>query len=450
MSTVPFSSRAETFGADQGRVWPLGTLQLLCGAPRCYRPLVDAWERAHPGTKRTLRWLERGGFARRQPAVVADTMSGRPAAREGRAVPRYVVTARGRDLLERVEEDPRFLEERYPNTSGTHLAAVLRILRTTDVDRDEAPHGVSSATATARADIPDRSARWWLRRLVDERLVSVLDYRAADVREIVPEHWRPTRALARQLLDALEAYPHAPQHLASDLRLRRSRWLDDIDPARVAASGASDYDHDVRTQQLLAELLRSPRLETRGVFRVEPRYELGVRADVTPWRFDAASPSLRVYQPDAEVRERSPSGGVVARVAVEYERLQTRRTAWVHIEQFLGWVALTAHPSEPVVLRFVVDSPQRLRAYRELIEAFADYALDHPGRVPSSRVTLAASRTGLLRDAADPLADDVWYRVDLRGEQPHQPRLHHSEDSPYDEYFSGPPRRLASAGSPQP
>ena len=97
-------------------------------------------------------------------------------------------------------------------------------------------------------------------------------------------------------------------------------------------------------------------------------------------------------------------------------------------------------PFEPAVLRFVVDSDARVRSYVELIEAFADYCLDHPERLPHNPVLLAVASIDSVCNnpkLTDPLDDRAWYRITLPGSQAptRQPVLHDAQDSPYEEYF---------------
>jgi hypothetical protein len=93
---------------------------------------------------------------------------------------------------------------------------------------------------------------------------------------------------------------------------------------------------------------------------------------------------------------------------------------------------------EPAVLRFVVDSDARIRSYVPLIEAFTDYILDHPERLPTNPVTLAVTSAPRLLAAADPLDPRGWHRIRLPREGADtagQPVLHRKA-TPYDDYFS--------------
>ena len=55
--------------------------------------------------------------------------------------------------------------------------------------------------ALSLSGIEVRLGRWWIKRFVDRGWLVELPNKLADVREVVPEHWRVTRRLMRQLRD---------------------------------------------------------------------------------------------------------------------------------------------------------------------------------------------------------------------------------------------------------
>src|SRR5690606_10777835 len=117
-----------------------------------------------------------------------------------------------------------------------------------------------------------------------------------------------------------------------------------------------------------------------------------------PWRFGQGGSGRDIYyQPDAQYREYTESG--LARSLLEYERYQTRRDGWGHIERFCGWLYTSVPAFEPVVLRFVVDSVHRARSYTELIEAFVDWQMRRPELTIPHNVTLAVASAGDLEAA---------------------------------------------------
>jgi len=432
-----FQHRTETFGLDTKDSWALPALRLAFAVPRVYKPLADAWETRYPGSRKALLRLTEMGFLSYQPALVVDVRSGHIASHPAAPLPRYRATAKGKRLASAGKQDLRVLTDRFPRTGKESAAKVLKLLRAFDLETPHSRYGLSVPHATDIAGMPERSGRWWVRHLLEKGYLAELDERLADVREVVPAHWRVTRVLCRQLEDVVNAFPAtAPPGLKVEFRLNRTRFLADIDPARIGITGATDFDHDIETQNVLAHLLVSPRCAVGGVFNVEPRITLPGRVVRNTLMFDADGGDSAFYQPDAELREIHE--GVTHRSVVEYERFQTRRDAWSHIERFMGWLHIMALPAEPAILRFVVDTDLRARSYVELVEAFADWMLDHPGRHPGNPVTLAVTSVKRVEAAGDPLESVHWSYIDVpagRADTARRPVLS-LQDTPYDEYFA--------------
>lgn len=437
MDRVTFLARSETFGFDTPDPWALPALRLLCSVPRAYQPLVDAWELRHPGTVAALDKMTAQGFVAYQSGVVIDTTTGTTEERETRKVPRYRTTASGHALAVAGAEDLRVLEERFPRTAAHNMYGVLRLLEAFDLNHSHVKFGLSSRYAAELCGMAPRTVKWWVNRLVADKYLALLPVEHADVREVVPAHWRVKRSLSKQLNDVLDAFAPDAAALKVEFRLGRTRYLDDIDPARRGISGATDFDHDVECQRVLAALFSSETAVSEALFNVEPRFVLTADTQAVPAVFGAAD-DLVFYQPDAEIRERSGSG--IRRSVIEYERYQSRRDAWGHIERFLAYLWARTLPMESAVLRFVVDSKRRERAYVELIQAFADYAIDYPERMPPNAVTLAVSSVPRVLGAEDPLSDAAWFRIQVpgtgRADTTCVPVLHPAHASPYDDYFA--------------
>lgn len=436
---LPIHVRGETLGFDTPKPWSLNVLYLLFNAPRLYQPLVDAWDARVPGTKRNLSRLVELGMVEYQEPIIVDTLTGEPATTTTKPAKRYRITAAGTRLLEEIDADSGVLQDFTPKTSPANRLGVHRLLQATATD---ASGGISARAAIERSGLAARTGRWWLARLVEENYVRELDELLADVREVVPAHWRPNRLLARHLIDICEerTLPGAGEVLVKDLRLRRSRYLDDIDPARLGVDGATDYDHDVGAQRVLARFVASERFITTGLFAIEPRLTAYVDSAARPWRFDPEGDRSVFYQPDAWFREYDRNG--VVRGILEYERYQTRRDGWAHIERCVGYVGTNLPVFEPVIVRFVVDSVGRARSYTELIEAYADWLIKNPNHRPRHNITLAVNDTARLAEEGDPLALDGWWRITLptfeEGDGSESALVLHSpKHSPYESYFGG-------------
>jgi|GEM_PF-6271510 len=440
LTAADFAARAETFGLDKGPSWALSAFRLVFQAPRVYAPLVDAWEHRFPGTRAALDRLVASGFVAFQPPVLVDTRTGLPAARATAPVARYRTTARGRRLLSDFAEDSRALEDAFPKAGAENLPGVVRLLEECSVTGGDAEVGLSCPFASELSGLDERAGRWWVTHLTRHGYLRRLPGLVSDVREVIPAHWRVTRLLCRQLDLALGAFSADADALRYEFRLRRSKFLGDIDSARVGVAGATDFDHDVRTQEVIAGLVRSPQVLAGGILAVEPRFFLPTDTTVHPWEFRPSGARRTFYQPDAELRSRARTGGV-ARVAVEYERRQSRRDAWAHVERFLGWVATHASPTEPVELRFVVEGGRRKTSYSELIEAFADYVYTYPERGVPNPTVLAVGRAEELLAAEDALHPTLWREVTLPNggaDTERRPALHRVGDpqGPYATYFS--------------
>jgi hypothetical protein len=441
METKEFLRLRETFGLETAQPWSLPALRLLFSTPRAYEDLVHAWNRHYPGTKRALHRLVELGFVEYQPGLILDTKTGLAAPHASRKVARYRATALGSRQYTTFNEDLRTFEEIYPRTQPRHLASAVEFLGAFVLEDSHARFGQSANHAIAASGLPPRLARWWFARFRQNDWIVQLPEAYADVREVVPAHWRITRPLCRQIETVLNAFPQAPQTIRAEFRLKRSRFLDDIDPRRVGLTGATDFDHDVTAQRILAAMLLSPRYAPEGLFRLEPRLALPIDNSTRPWLFTPSGPNSVTYQPDAVLTVQNSRQGRVQnrRVVLEYERYQTRRDAWSHVERFLGWLHTHTLPFERATLCFVVDSDQRLRTYVQLLEAFADYTMDNPERVPANTIQLAATTVPRLLTLSDPLDFAQWSRINLTtpegSDTEVRPVLHDPEHSPYGDYF---------------
>ena len=424
-------------GFDDSTPWSLDALRLLFSVPRAFGPLVAAWDVRHPGTLKALERLVALGLVAHQNGIIVDTRTGAPAGREGRAVVRWRATAAGKRALAEFVEDGRTFEEAYPRAEASGRHGAIELLRALNLDDYRARQGVSAIAAIGAAGLPVRLGRWWLEQFVKAGYVVELEAKLADVREVVPEHWRITKALCRKLDEILEQTAYA--YLRTEFRVGRRRFLENIDPARIGLTGATDYDHDVESQRVVAAILRSQNWAGGGVFLMEPRIILPVIEDVYPWQFSLTGTGTTFYQPDAELRGTETADGrrMVRRYVVEYERFQSRRDAWGHIERFLGYMHTKALPGEAGALLFVVDTEARSRSYIQLIEAFADHIHEHPQHGVANQLTLAASSVDRVLASNDPLNLREWSRIELPGgaDTQYRPVLHPPESSPYDSYF---------------
>lgn len=431
MSTRGFLQRRESFGFEGRTPWALDALRLVAHAPRVFEPLVEAWDIVYPGSRKALDRLVELGFITFQPAVVVDMRSRSAAEEKSRRVDRFRLTAAGARLLAEAEQNPLALRAHFRRVTEDNIPGVLALLKEFAVDSTRARDGRSLSHIANTGPLPRRTAYYWGEKLVASGFLRQLPERAADAKDAIPAHWRITRRLSAQLRSVLGEFQDDWGYLSAELRLGRRDYLKDIELVRVSAGGGTDYDHDVAAQMLVAQFITSPAANTGAPIELEPHRRLTVSTSTTPWTFDRQGSEAVYYQPDALFTVRD-SGNVLT--ALEYERFQSRRKAWSHIERMLGFLFMNRMPFEKAQLLFVVDTERREKTYVELIEAFADHALDNPGMLPKNPVKLAVSSRARLEDAEDPLHRTAWFHLDLpRGDG--APVLHNVEHSPFNQYF---------------
>lgn len=429
--TIP--AAFDTLGLHTANPWVLPAIRLLFANPRTYEPLVDAWHELHPNTKPAIARLHAHRFALYQPEIIVNTITGDLAYRPSRAVPRYVATKKGRLFVSACLQDAAVFTDRYPRTAPANVTGAVALLNTLALRGTHRNVGLSLQHSATGNPLVYATARWWFTQWLADGYIKLLPFKLGDIRPVVPGHWRMSTAGAAHLTRLCRAIP-AWEDLPHELGLSTFRQIAPIDALRVSNTGSTDYDHDIGFQRVLAALLSSPTFVTDAMWRAERVIRLPVNMATDPWTFAHEGNGAVSYQPDGMYTERMPDGKLRAAV-LEYERSQTRREAWGHVERFLGYVHTTVPHTQPVVLRFVVDSRTRENTYVSLADAFTDYLRRNPQRAPRNIVTLAVSSKDRLLSAADPLADTQWSRVTWTGKGAGAPTVHHADHSPYDEYF---------------
>lgn len=434
MALTP-AGKLENFGFDRRRRTPtLPALHLLYSSPRVFEPFAQAWNTAHPGVLGELRRLTGSGLVAHQPAVMMDVRTQELSDARPRSVPRWRATAKGRRLHAQVCEDSRVLLDAFPNVTANEwrIALMLELLAMPD---KHAKIGISVSHLAHETGLDDRQVRWWVDHLSKKGLAVKLPVAVADVRAVVPAHWRATSALTRQLRTALAAYPStAPAEAVAAMQINRADFLADIVPSRVGLSGATDYDHDVTVQTLVGRFITGTTAVNASSVRTEPRFALTADLSGYPWLASAAGTDVVIYQPDA-VLAHTGTDGAAATTIVEYERFQSRRDGWCHLEKFVAARNLHMPLAETVVLRFVVDSKARETGYVRLCEAFATWLADTPDFLPMRTTTLMVSSRPRLDAAADPLDPRHWSRLTLPTGGGWEMALHAADRSPFGEFF---------------
>jgi len=439
MNTRPvLPARYNTLGFETQNPWAVDALRLVYNTPRLFTPLVEALTVRKPALPAALVTLTDIGILTYEPAHVFNTVTGQPVKAPSRVVPRYRLTSAGETLLTRVGEDSAVFSTTYPRSGLHNETALIIVLSALSRKHRTQPVGVSTAALTQVSGLNVSTVKWWLRRWQRDGVVTVLPVKIADDRELIPGHWRINAAGTTAIKTLTQTFT-AHAELRHELRLGSVRPLGPIRDVRVSGGGSTDYDHDVNCQRVLGQLLASPSADVTLPIRLEPRIHLGVDRDRTPWRFTRIPHDQDAhigYQPDAIFYQTSASGMVTVNV-VEYERHQTRRDAWSHLQRMLGYVYLHVHPHTSVHTRFIVDRRSREQSYVDLIEAFADHLIDTPDWSVTHTVAVSVSSRERLRTTGDRLAAWHWSTVTLpAATSDAAPVMHNPAVSMYNNYFT--------------
>lgn len=436
------TQRSETFGFGARDPWALPAIRLLFSAPRVFEPLAEAWDRRYGGTLSALARLTESGFAAHQGPVIVDTVAGELSLSSSRAVARYRATSKARRLSDEAESDIRVMSDLFTKANLSTLSALVGVLGRMSSSGPRHARGWSVRRIAHESGMSERVARAWIARLVSKEILVETKDQYPDTVEVVPAHWRPRSVLVSQMKEIVSEPRFALlSHLSAELALSRRRELPPlvIDPSVYA--GSTDYDHDVRSQAILARLITDVRkVPLAASVRIEPSFLLAARPSQGGFLVTREAPSLNIsYRPDAEFREYGH--GSPARAVLEYERMQTRRDAWGHIEKFAAMLQQESFPFEEGVLRFVVEGRRRVHSYRILARAYASYVSEFPDAAPTNTMRIEVADASEVLCAEDPFSPEVWFSVVLKGSGTEGIMVHDRDDSPYDDFFTRKQRR---------
>ena len=250
----------------------------------------------------------RAGFVAYQPGSSSTPAPGRPRASAhaaGAAVPHDQQGC----PADRRGVSRTCASSRTPSPAPRHgnIAGVVQLLQAFNLEDSHAKFGLvrartrgrSARTAAVQREVVDPPAP---RRRLPARARGEVRRRPGGRARALAGH----PGAVPQLGEVVDAFDTGPDVAArSSSGCVAARFLGDIDPARVGISGATDFDHDVECQRILAALLRRRTCAADGIFAVEPRFSLPLDTSTRPWSFAAgAAGSSLSYQPDAELRER--------------------------------------------------------------------------------------------------------------------------------------------------
>lgn len=429
--------KSQTFDLDKNESSYLNVIKILYSCPRLYDDLVLSLESKEKGFTKTLVKLKSLGFVEYQPPVVVNTITGLSSASSGKPVKRFILSSKGRKALKKYEEDVAYFSIDFKKIDQSQTVKILELLKELRLEPPHSRYGLSVTHLTKLLDMPQRSIRWWIELLVNKGYVEELLDKYADTRALIPGHYRVTKKLSKQLELVVLSYPTDRNiNLSKTLKIKRNKYLSDIKIARVGISGATDYDHDIDTQRILSKMVLSSSFVYKALLDIEPRITIPVKNEADYLVFNQKGGSVLFYQPDAIIKEKDSSSQLVKSV-LEYERFQTRKDGWEHIEKFIGFIYINCLPFEKGVLRFVVDGKQRLNTYVKLIEAFTDSVMDNPELLPLNPISIKVTTLQDIEKSTDALTDDIWFSIDLPTglSSVSKPRVHKGV-SPYSDYFS--------------
>lgn len=438
MSTSKFLSKSQIFDLDKTDSAYIPVLKVLFNTPRLYEELYTALSQKIPNFKKVTAKLIEQGFVDKQDPIIVNTITGVETNRVSKPVHRYLLTRFGRKKLTHYLEDPEFFSGDFKKVDIKQRSKVIELLSLLDLQPPHSRYGLSVNHIKALINLNPRTLRWWLDILIEKEMIHLLDDKYGDTRVLIPSHMRVNKNLARQLETVVETLGGERNLvLLKSLRSKRSKYLADIKVARVGINGATDYEHDIDTQRILAKFVLSDSFAMSNLFEIEPRVALKAEKNNSgDYVFTDSGSSVIFYQPDALFKEKNMNGSF-AYSFLEYERFQTRRDGWDHIEKFVGFMYQKTLPFETGVLRFVVDGKNRERVYVKLIEAFTDSVLDNPSLLPSNPLSIQVTTIESVLKSKNPLVDGIWHSIDLPTAQSkiQEPKLH-SGTNPYSDYFA--------------
>ena len=435
MAKSNFILSRETFGFDTNNPWALDAIKLIYSLPRTYMPLVESYDKRYPKTKYSLNKLCKLGYVQFQDPVIVDLLNKKLDKNKSRPTFRYIITTKGRNSLNKFTNDEDLLFEKYSRLTRENSYKVLKLLSQFNIDKVYGSVGKSLNIANLEVGLPERTARWWVNKFLEDGYIKRLDLKESDSREVIPGHYRPTRLLTNQLILLYESFPeNFPEDFLSKYKIRKTKFLNDISPTSIGLNGSTDFDHDINTQKILALLIQSESYILSSSLSSEPRISLNISKSGKC--FDVNSDIEIFYQPDAIFYD---FASMKSRINIlEYERFQSRKDGWSHIDKFIGFLNQYHSENTQGSLRFVVDSTSRLRAYVELIEAYASFAEDFIDKFPAIDIKIYAQTYKSLSNSNDPLNDSNWFYVRIKGNASRNvsPIFSGKDFTIYKEYFS--------------
>jgi len=423
-----------TIGIEKIDSWEYPIIKLLFSFPRIYEPLIDSLDIVYPGLNKYLAKLKKIGFLDYQKGIIYNSRIDKKVDKKIKPQRRFRLTNKGKSFLENIKIDSRILTDYYPKIKIRNINNIINFLDILNLDDNISNQGISLSFISKKLNIPIKNVRYWTGIFSKKGFIKLLPNKISDAREIIPAHYRVNNKFTKHLKYILKNLENGELFI-TELKLDRRKYLSNINPARIGITGATDYDHDIEVQKVLAKLILSSNIINPMNIISEPKFK--IKIDKINGKITCVDNSSNhiYYQPDAFYNEIIDN--IKYYSILEYERFQNRRDGWLHIEKFLAYVHQNLYIFEGGIIRFVVSSEKRLKSYVDLLEGFTHYINENPKRMPNNNIIFSVTSTERIEKSKNALDSSNWFWIAINPEKSEKKEIiiHEENNTPYKSYF---------------
>lgn len=414
--------------------WEYPIIKLLYSFPRIYQPLIDSLDLVYPGLNKYLVKLNKIGFLDYQDGIIYNSRTGKKVDKKIKPQRRFKLTNKGKSFLADIKNDSRILTDYYPKIKLRNINNIINFLDVLNLDDNISNQGISLSFVSKKFNIPIKNVRYWTKIFSKNGFIKLLPNKISDAREIIPPHFRVNNKFTKHLKYILKNLENG-EFFIKELKLDRRKYLLDVNPARIGITGATDYDHDIEVQKVLAKFILSSNIINPMNITAEPKFK--IKIDKINGKIICVDNSSNhiYYQPDAFYNETIDS--IKYYSILEFERFQNRRDGWLHIEKFLAYVYQNLYIFEGAIIRFVVSSEKRLKSYVDLLEGFAHYINENPTRIPNNKIIFSVTSLERIEKSKNALDSSNWFWIAINIDKSDKKEIiiHDENTTPYKSYF---------------